>query len=210
MFATEELRGFPVCDFDRKTVGITGGIGSGKSVVSRILRCNGYSVYDCDREAKILMNQDAEIVRSLREIAGDEVYSNDGFLNRKYLAERLFADVELRLKVNALVHEAVRNDLKRCKEHLNGIFFIESAIMSTAGIDDLCDEIWLVEADENTRITRVKSRDNLSIDEIKKRIESQKNEFDRLPETKTVRILNDGDSGLIIEILNNLHRLNSN
>lgn len=99
---------------------ITGGIGSGKSVVSRVLRLNGYPVYDCDSEAKVLMETDPEVREGLKKILGNDAFFNNGKLNRKFVASIIFSDSEKRREVNGLVHEAVRKDFKvfarKCSE----------------------------------------------------------------------------------------------
>ena len=97
----------------KRLIGITGGIGAGKSVVSRILRHRGYPVYDCDSEAKRLMDTDAEVISGLKSLLGDSIYSADGKLDRGEMSRRLFSDDEIRRGVNGIVHSAVRRDLMR-------------------------------------------------------------------------------------------------
>lgn len=183
------------------TIGITGGIGSGKSVVSRILRCNGEKVYDCDSRAKWLMNNDPLLKEALKADVGNEVYDDSGRLNRKYLADRLFADLEIRILVNSIVHEAVREDIERRRRQIEGLFFIESAILATAHLDVFCNQIWLINASFEERLKRIHQRDNLSIEEINKRIESQASELSLLPQDKVVVIENNPDSLLLDSVL---------
>ena len=184
------------------TIGITGGIGSGKSIVSRILRCNGIFVYDCDSEAKYLMKNTPYLKRDLISFLGKEIYLNNGELNRKYLAQRLFSDSNLRTKVNIIVHEAVRKDILSKREKIKGWFFIESAILATAKLDSYCDKIWVVTASLQERIKRISKRDCLSDDEILKRIESQNQEISFLPWDKIVMIENNSDNQLLLKVLN--------
>ena len=94
-------------------IGITGGIGSGKSVVSRILRCCGFTVYDCDSEAKKLMTCNYMVKDCLINLFGDSVYHPSGELNKTLIADKLFSDNDIRVQVNAIVHRAVRNDIPR-------------------------------------------------------------------------------------------------
>ena len=92
---------------------ITGGIGSGKSMVSQLLKVMGYTVYDCDSRAKELMLTDATLKGQLTELLGPETYAADGRLNRPYVASRIFGNQELLGQMNALVHPAVAADIRR-------------------------------------------------------------------------------------------------
>lgn len=182
-----------------KKIGITGGIGAGKSIVSRLLRLKGFTVYDCDSAARSLMEQDPEVRNALIELLGTDAFQ-DNHLNRQFVAERIFGDKELRERVNKVVHKAVREDFLRMADREEGAVFIESAIPVTGGLVPLMDEIWVVEADEATRIERVKKRNGLSEEQIAARINSQQREFDSLPAEKTRYIDNDGDSSLILAV----------
>ncbi|MBO4964782.1 MAG: dephospho-CoA kinase [Muribaculaceae bacterium] len=180
---------------------ITGGIGSGKSVISRILRLKGYRVYDCDSEAKKIMESSPEIIMQIEKILNCSCIDSIGQLNKKAIADIIFADKEKRQKVNSVVHKAVRDDFNSvCSNHKEKIVFIETAIPSTAAIADMVDRIWLVSAPETLRMSRIKIRNGLSECEIKKRISSQKAEFDSLPAEKTSVIINDGISPVLPEI----------
>ena len=166
----------------KRLIGITGGIGAGKSVVSRILRHRGYPVYDCDSEAKRLMDTDAEVISGLKSLLGDSIYSADGKLDRGEMSRRLFSDDEIRRGVNGIVHSAVRRDLMRWTGMQQRYpAFVESAILSTSRLDEDCDEVWLVDAPEDVRIRRVKERNGLEEGAIRRRIASQSQEFGQLP-----------------------------
>lgn len=161
-------------------IGICGGIGSGKSVVSRILRLRGEAVYDCDLEAKRIMDGSEEVLSALNERYGDAVCPKGGPICRSELAGRVFNCEEERLWLNYLVHRPVREDLVRWHEAKasegRGRCFVESAILASSGLAQMCDEIWLVTASEDVRIARIKSRDSLDEESILKRIRSQKEE----------------------------------
>ena len=182
-------------------IGIAGNIGAGKSVVSRILRCNGFAVYDCDREASILMNEDAELRKLLTEILGEECYLNDGRLNKKHVADMIFTYEKMRMKVNSAVHSAVKKDFLKMAVAHAGKVFVESAIMAESGLDMLCNKVWVVDASEQTRLGRVMVRSNLSEKEVLDRMESQKHELSRLPSEKVVVIPNENDSPLLERVL---------
>ncbi len=180
-------------------IGICGGIGSGKSVVSRILRLRGEKVYDCDLEAKRIMDSSDEILTALNERYGDAVCPPGGPICRPELARRVFASEDERLWLNSLVHSLVRIDVgvwhdvltldgqERC--------FVESAILASSGLAAMCDEIWMVTASEEIRIDRTKARDSLDEDAIRKRILSQQEE-ERLLKSSSVPIRIIDNSGL--------------
>ncbi|MDE6792603.1 MAG: dephospho-CoA kinase, partial [Muribaculaceae bacterium] len=127
-----------------KKIGITGGIGAGKSIVSRLLRLKGFTVYDCDSAARSLMEQDPEVRDALTKLLGQDAF-RDNHLNRQFVAERIFGDKDLRERVNKVVHKAVIEDFLRMTEREEGTVFIESAIPVTGGLVPLMDEIWVVE-----------------------------------------------------------------
>lgn len=185
---------------------ITGGIGAGKSVVSRVLRCNGFNVYDCDSEAKHLMIKDPTVKKELCLGLGECIYSEDGSLNKKVLAEMIFNDEKKRGFVNSIVHEAVRKDIK-VKRGKESLFFIESAIPVTGGLVEMCDSIWMVITSEKQRIERVGKRDKLSEEEIKKRVEVQEVEMEALKEFKPISIENYGNNPLLGWILKKIDKL---
>lgn len=190
------------------TIGITGGIGAGKSVISRVLRCNGLNVYDCDREAKLIMVNDQSVKNSLTDRLGKDVYLTDGNLNRGKLAEDIFSDHELRRFVNGIVHKAVRNDIEEKRKKIEGLFFIESAILVTGGIAPLCNQIWIVTAPIAERITRVIKRDNTDIISVEKRMQSQERELELLESKDIVVLENDNRNPLLEEILKMTDKLN--
>ena len=116
-------------------IGITGGIGAGKSVVSRILRLKGYWVYDCDLEAKILMDQDMDVRNALKELFSESIYLEDGTLDRKLMADKIFSDENIRNYVNRIVHSAVKSDFISRAGRNGSPVFVESAILHTSGLD---------------------------------------------------------------------------
>lgn len=182
-------------------IGIAGNIGAGKSIVSRILRCNGFFVYDCDREAASLMNGSEDLQAKLIEILGYSCYQDDGSLDKRYVSSKIFNDDILRSRVNSVVHEAVRNHFMTKAGERCGKVFVESAIMSTSGLDKMCAEIWFVDASEEIRLRRVMLRNSLSEKEVMERMETQRMELSRLPSEKVVIIENDDDSRLLERVL---------
>ena len=161
-------------------IGSCGGIGSGKSVVSRVLRLRGEAVYDCDLEAKRIMDTSEEVLGALHERHGDAVCPKGGPICRPELARRIFGSDEERLWLNRLVHRLVREDVERW--HAGRMdagaprCFVESAILASSGLAAMCDAIWLVETSDDVRISRVKKRDSLTEEAIRSRIRSQQEE----------------------------------
>lgn len=186
---------------DVKKIGITGGIGSGKSVVARIVRSNSFPVYDCDSEARRIMEKDPAVAQQLKAILGEECYDEGGNLNRPYVASKIFGNPEYREAVNKVVHSAVRNDFIRFAERARGKVFVESAILGSSGLADLCDEIWLVEAPEEERISRVKLRNGLSEEAVKERMAAQISEMESLPNEKIRHIDNADNAALLANVL---------
>lgn len=193
-----------------RIVGLTGGIGAGKSVVARILREKGFEVYDCDREAKLLMEHSEYIVASLSERFGDGCYHSDGRLNRPFLSDRIFSSEEERLWLNALIHEAVRNDIcRRIDQEEKGreVLFVESAILHTSRLDLSCDSVWLVTAPESLRFTRAMQRGGIGVENLKARMLAQKREFDAIECSSIVVIDNSGSRSLLRQIDDSLENI---
>lgn len=156
-------------------VGLTGGIGSGKSTVAKMLaEFDGVVVYFADEEAKNLMNTSQEIRTQLIAEFTDEVYK-DGSLNRPFLAGIVFKNKGKLKKLNAIVHPIVHKHLQDfIKAHENKSYILyENAILFENGSNRLCDKIITVTAPEMLRIQRVIERDNSTFEEVKNRINNQ-------------------------------------
>lgn len=190
-----------------RRVGITGGIGSGKSVVSRFLRILGYLVYDSDERAKALMDSSVSMQKQLSDAFGQDICSS-GILNRRRLAEVVFADDSALRRLNAIVHPAVKEDFAGwCQQHCEEpLLFIESAILLEAGFSDTVDEIWLVTAPEAVRVNRIVARNHCSPEEAMSRIRAQMDEAEKEKYASAV-ILNDGEKPLIPQIFKALSSL---
>lgn len=154
-------------------VAITGGIGSGKSVVCRILRTLGYPVYDCDSRAKALMDADDTIKRRLTEEI-DSLCVVDGAIDRRRLAAVVFEDAEKLAMLNSMVHSAVRDDIAAwVGEQERNITFVETAILYESGLNTMVDAEWRVESPLELRIARTMKRSAMSRSEVEKRIAAQ-------------------------------------
>ena len=156
-------------------IAITGGIGSGKSYISRQLTTLfGIPVYDSDANAKRLNEESPVIRRGLIELLGNEVYFSDGSLNKPYLASYLFANKENANKVNALIHPIVKADFLRWAEEQNvPVVAIETALLAESGIDQIVDKIIRVDAPLELRIQRTIHRDGVTREKVVERIVQQ-------------------------------------
>ena len=155
------------------TIGLAGGIGSGKTTIANALRARGYYVYDSDAAAKrIVLNPDVRW--RIERLLGSDVYEGEQYLTRK-VAERVFADTRLLQALNQIVHPAVLADLQHTKSQRqnDGCMFVESAILYESGLDRYCDHIVAVIAPKPLRIARTIARDGRSEEEVKQRIRSQ-------------------------------------
>lgn len=154
-------------------VGITGGIGSGKSTVCRLFAQRGIAVYDSDARAKRLMTDDNGLRARIAERFGAEAYA-DGVLNRAYLAAQVFSDAAARADLNAIVHPAVRADFAAWAERQTGAYVIlESALLFDAGFADSVDRTVAILAPLELRVERTCRRDGCDAAEVRRRIAAQ-------------------------------------
>jgi dephospho-CoA kinase len=154
-------------------VGVTGGIGSGKSTVCKLLAQYGVAVYDSDSKAKELMNSDEALRKALCEAFGQECYSESG-LNREYLASKVFGDAEQLHRLNSIVHPAVRADFSAWAERQRSPYVVlESAILFESGFDNAVDTSLAVLAPLEERIRRTMERDNADRESVLRRISHQ-------------------------------------
>lgn len=185
-------------------VAITGGIGSGKSVVSRIVAVMGMMVYDCDSRAKRLMDTSDEIKRRIASEISEDCITDDNRIDRSRLSKCVFNDATALTTLNMIVHGAVREDFRLwcCRHAAEHVLFVETAILYQSGMDSMVDEVWEVTASEQVRIARVMERNNLSASEVKARIMSQDAYVPVSKHPRVVHIDNNGDVALLPQILN--------
>lgn len=181
-------------------IAITGGIGSGKSVVSKMLTSMGYPVYDCDSRAKALMDKSEEIqLRLCNEVLSDCVI--DGKIDRKRLAEKVFKDKEALNRLNQIVHSSVRIDLMTWSGlNQSEIQFVETAILYQSGIDEMVDQVWDVDAPFDLRIERVMKRNSMSREDVIDRITSQEEFVPENLHRVIVRLINDGTQPMLPQV----------
>lgn len=172
-------------------VGLTGGIGSGKTTILECFKSFGIPVYIADDEAKALMNRSKVIKRELMYLFGEKAYL-DGMLNRPYLASKIFNDKTLLSKMNAIVHPKVATHFKRWLSKQDAKYIIkEVAIIFENNLQSQYDYIITVVADENLRIQRVMQRDNASKEKVKSVIKNQWSDADKIKESDFVIVNND-------------------
>ena len=181
-------------------IGLTGGIGSGKSTVAKIFETLGVPVYNADEEAKKMMNSDEELKASLINNFGAETYK-DGLLDRKYLAAIVFNDDHKLELLNSLIHPATIRDASEWIKKQNSPYVIkEAALIFEAGAADMLDLVIGVSAHRELRIKRVMNRDGVSREEVLKRMSSQLDDEVKMKRCDFV-ITNDEKSLLIPQVL---------
>lgn len=184
-------------------LGITGGIGSGKSVVSRLLRIMDVPVYDSDTESKRLTVQDATIRQKLIDWVGPSVYLADGSLNKPYFASCVFSSSENASKANAIIHPVVKRDFlewaERQKQAGHQLCAIESAILYEAKFEDVVEAVIMVSASLDTRIQRTMQRDGASYEVVMERIKRQMDDAEKIQKADFV-VYNEEDRPLIPQL----------
>ena len=178
---------------NKKIIGLTGGIGSGKTTVAKFIEEMGFPVYFSDDRAKEIVNDDEVLKNRIKELLGDEAYDENGFYNRKYVSGIVFNDDEMRLQLNALIHPAVKIDFENWVENQNSEFvFKETALLFELNLNESCYKSVLVTADDNIRIKRVMDRNQKTYREIEAIIDKQMPEKDKIKRADFVIYNNDG------------------
>ena len=163
-------------------VGVTGGIGSGKTYICKLLELMNFPVYYSDTESKRIQNENADVRAKLIELFSEECYTEQG-LNRQFLAQIIFSDPSAKKQVEEIMHPTVAKDFASwcTKKETQGerIVFIESAILYESGFDSLVDKVIMVYADEDVRIERSMKRDGADRAAIEERIKNQSSDNDK-------------------------------
>ena len=183
------------------TIGITGGIGSGKSTVGQIFKILGIPLFEADLVAKTLINSNQEVRNGLIQLFGREIYGSDNRINRKMLANLIFNDDNLLEQVNQLVHPAVRNEFLNWMKLQNSDYIIhEAAILFESGFYKMMDYTILVSAPEEMRIGRVSKRENITPEMVRERMAKQWSDEEKRKLT-TLELVNDNKKLIIPQIL---------
>lgn len=163
-----------------RIIGLTGGIGSGKTSVARILEDKGFPVYFSDDEAKNIVNRDDELKHKIVALLGEEAYVN-GIYNRKWVAEKVFSDSDILEQLNHLIHPAVRLDFENwLGKQRSEYVFKETALLFELGLHLECYKSVLVTADDNLRIKRTMDRDRKTYREIEAIMQKQMPEKEKI------------------------------
>lgn len=188
-------------------VGLTGGIGSGKSLICSILEKLRVPVYYADAGAKKLMNSDPDLKHQILKLFGAQAYKC-GSIDSAYLAGRLFGDAALLSAMNSLVHPLVRRDFRRWAEQHDELPYVveEAAILFESGAYKEMDFTVLISAPEEVRISRVMERDGSKRESVQKRMEHQWSEGE-LRELADHVIVNDGQQMLLPQVINMHNKL---
>lgn len=182
-------------------IGITGGIGVGKSVVTKIFKVLGIPTYDADREAKDIMVKNDAVRHSLMQTFGKEVYFEDGSLNREWLGKRVFSDAEELKKLNAIVHPAVIKDGEDWAAAQTSIYSVkEAALLFESGSYKALDFTILVVSPLELRIERVMQRDKVDRQEVLRRINKQMPEEEKEKLSDCI-VYNDDEHSLIEQVM---------
>lgn len=183
---------------------MTGGIGAGKSTVAKLFMTLGIPVYDSDARAKKLMSQDENLKKQITALLGPEAYLADRSLNRSWIASQVFSDPSKLNKLNSIVHPAVFKDLQAWaaeEKQIQASYKIqESAILFEEDLTSRLESIILVVADEETRISRVMERENVSRQDVVNRMNHQWSDQKKLPLADYV-IFNDSGRSLITQVM---------
>lgn len=183
-------------------IGITGGIGSGKSTVCKIFETLGIPIYYADERAKYLMNHDPELVAGITELFGPEAYLENQELNRAYIAQIAFNDKDKLKQLNALVHPAVGRDGLDWQAAQQNVPYTlkEAALLYESGSYRSLDKIIVVTAPLELRIQRVISRDGARREDVESRISKQMPEEEKVQRADFL-IHNDGQQALIPQVM---------
>lgn len=181
------------------TIALTGGIGSGKSVVSKIIASLGYNVYDCDSRAKILMDCNDDIKNQIAALISQDVITPENQINRPLLANIVFNNPLLLKTLNKVVHTEVINDFIKWRSSLShNICWVETAILYESNLHQVVNYAWNIISPIDIRIKRVMQRNNMSEEDVISRINSQKmTNSDLIP---TINIVNDDITPILPQI----------
>lgn len=183
-----------------KKVGLTGGIGSGKSVVAQLFEVYGIPVYNSDQRSKELCETNEALISGLQLLLGEEAYTQEHRLNRAFMAAKIFESKELLQACNRLIHPIVIEDFTNWSHQQNARFVVqESAILFEAGLDHFFDEIVSVVSPEELRLKRVCERSGMSAEDVLARMRNQLTDEERIKRSHYI-LINDGNTPLIPQV----------
>ncbi|MFP8893091.1 MULTISPECIES: dephospho-CoA kinase [Chryseobacterium] len=164
-----------------KIIGLTGGIGSGKTTVARFIEEFGFPVYYSDDRAKAIVNESEDLKIKIKELLGEDAYDENGLYDRKFVADKVFNNRDLLQQLNEIIHPAVRIDFENwVKKQSKYLVFKETALLFELKLNRQCYKSLLVTAEDNIRIKRVMDRDNKTYREVETIMEKQMPERDKI------------------------------
>ncbi|WP_284460611.1 dephospho-CoA kinase [Chryseobacterium sp.] len=164
-----------------KIIGLTGGIGSGKTTVARFIEELGFPVYYSDDRAKTIVNDDKDLQIRIKELLGEQSYDKEGLYDRKFVADKVFNNKDLLQKLNEIIHPAVRIDFENwIRKQTKYLVFKETALLFELKLNRQCYKSLLVTAEDNIRIKRVMDRDHKTYREVETIMEKQMPEKDKI------------------------------
>ena len=177
-----------------KTIGLTGGIGTGKSTVSRYLTTKGYKIIDADRIAREVVEPGKPALAQLAERFGGEILLEDGSLDRRKLAQLAFATKEGKNALDEITHGAIFARIDELQEQYrrelettaDAVIFLDAPLLLETGLDRKCDGVWVVDVPDDIRVERVKLRDGLSEEEIRARMRNQMSREEKISKADAV------------------------
>ena len=193
-----------------KKIGLTGGIGSGKSTIAQIIKHIGYPVYIADKEAARLMNSHPDIRKDITERLGANCYTSEGHINKPVLAQIIFENKEALEEVNRIVHPRVMEAFEQWAAMQSAsLVFCETAILYESGLERYFDAVICVTAPEEVRVRRVMERDHCELKDVMARVRNQMDEDEKCQRANFV-IYNDGEHMAVPQVLDVLHKLQTN
>ena len=193
-------------------VGITGGIGSGKSYICNIFKELGVKIYDADKMAKQLMVSNSNVIKNIKHNFGTIAYLDNGELNRDHLSSVVFSNSDKLAILNSIVHPALLSDFASFAEESERrgekIVIMEAAILIESGFDQFMDKILVINADYELRIKRATERDNVDIEKVKSRMSAQINDEERNKKADFI-IFNNKNDLLLPQILEFLRKIDN-
>lgn len=195
-------------------VGITGGIGSGKSTVARIFESIGYAVYRADDRAKWLMNHDPQLIAEVKELFGEEAYDASGNLNRQLIGGIVFKQADMLAKLNAAVHPRTGKDFldwvkeKEQSDYEKTFILKEAAILYESGAYKAADAVITVYAPQKLRLERVMARDGVTEEAVLDRMNRQWPDAEKIRRADFV-IYNDEEHSLIRQVMEGVREIDA-
>lgn len=188
-------------------IGLTGGIGAGKSLVASIFKVLGIPVYEADKKARGLMLKDRQLKQEIKNLLGDKSYFKNGRPDRKFIAGIVFADKQKLKALNALIHPAVKRDFLEWANNQNSPYVIEeSALIYEIGNEKYFNRMIVVVARDDIRIKRVIERDEVTEEQVRRRMKQQWPQSKKQDQADFV-IENNGDKSLIRQVMDIHFRL---